>query len=132
MITHILGSAEAHRRSARNGNLQGGIAVLDNVADGEASAQRCLSDRRGSGHVCPNKESFSIWAVHERRSSTREGGSTGAHAEPHHVEGTILLSRIRRTRECAIRQSRWCFATTMTTQMRMSKLIYSAISRNSP
>src|SRR5580704_4910077 len=35
MITHILGSAEANGRSARNGNLQGGIAVLDNVADGE-------------------------------------------------------------------------------------------------
>jgi hypothetical protein len=50
------------------------------------------------------QRNFSIWAVHERRAHLAEiinegSGRRGAHVEPDHVKDTILLSRIRRTRE---------------------------------
>ena len=60
------GTGWSHGRRARNGNLQGGIALLDSVVDSEGF-QRCAACQIGvgSGHVCPNKQNFSIWAVHE-------------------------------------------------------------------
>jgi hypothetical protein len=45
---------------------------------------------------------------------------------------TILLSQVRRTQEWEIKQSGSCFDTTIMRRIRMSKLTYSAISRNTP
>src|ERR1700751_809238 len=52
--------------------------------------------------------------------------------EPGHGRGTILLSQVRRTREWEIKQSGSCFDTTIMTRIRMFKLTYLEISRDTP